>query len=223
MIYVTGDMHGDITRFKEKAVKRLRRGDTLIVCGDFGFVWNNSPEEQKLLKWIGKRRFHTLFIEGTHDNLDLLAQYPLSQWQGGEVRVISGRLIQLQRGQIYNIEESTVFAMGGGESRDPDVREQGKSWWAEEMPTLEQLEKARRNLESYRGVVDYIVTHDCPGSLRSCVDSEETVSHLSTFFDSMQQQCRYKKWFFGAYHLDKQIPPYYYALYKSVVPVRAQK
>mgnify|MGYP000860136438 CR=1 FL=1 len=223
MIYVTGDMHGDITRFKDKAIKKLRRGDTLIVCGDFGFVWDHSAQEQKLLQWIGKRRFNTLFIDGTHDNLDLLAEYPLTQWQGGPVRVISGRLMQLQRGHIYNIEDSTVFAMGGGESHDAELRQQSKTWWHNEMPTPDELEQARENLEAYRGVVDYIVTHDCPGSLRSCVDSAETVSHLGAFFNNMQQQCRYKKWFFGAYHQDKQIPPYYYALYKDVVPVRTQR
>lgn len=223
MIYITGDMHGDITRFKDKAIKKLRRGDTLIVCGDFGFVWDSSPQEIKLLKWIGKRRFYTLFIEGTHDNLDLLAQYPLTDWNGGKVRVISGRLMMLQRGHIYNIEDSTVFAMGGGESHDVDTREEGKSWWPGEMPTLEEIEQARQKLEAYRGVVDYVVTHDCPGSLRSCVDSTDRVNHLSAFFDYIQQQCRYKKWFFGAYHQDKQVPPFYYALYKSVVPVRPKR
>ena len=36
MIYVTGDLHGDLNRFKEKPMKQLKPGDTLLVCGDFG-------------------------------------------------------------------------------------------------------------------------------------------------------------------------------------------
>ena len=36
MIYVTGDTHGQIDRFKEKPVAGLKKGDTLIVLGDFG-------------------------------------------------------------------------------------------------------------------------------------------------------------------------------------------
>ena len=42
MILVTGDMHGEWERFGDKALKKLKKGDTLIVCGDFGFVWDNS-------------------------------------------------------------------------------------------------------------------------------------------------------------------------------------
>lgn len=37
MIYLTGDLHGDLERFKSKEMKKLKKGDTLIVCGDFGF------------------------------------------------------------------------------------------------------------------------------------------------------------------------------------------
>ena len=53
MIYVTGDIHADLDRFKGKEAKKLKKGDTLIVCGDFGFVWDGSKKEQQVLKWIG--------------------------------------------------------------------------------------------------------------------------------------------------------------------------
>ena len=42
MIYVTGDTHGDASRFDDPRLKNLKQGDTLIVCGDFGFLWNGS-------------------------------------------------------------------------------------------------------------------------------------------------------------------------------------
>ena len=38
MVYITGDMHGDQSRFNTKEIKALQPGDTLIICGDFGFV-----------------------------------------------------------------------------------------------------------------------------------------------------------------------------------------
>ena len=40
MVYVTGDMHGDASRFSDPRLKKLKKGDTLLVCGDFGFLWN---------------------------------------------------------------------------------------------------------------------------------------------------------------------------------------
>ena len=47
MILITGDTHGDLSRFKKKELKKLRKNDTLIICGDFGFVWNGSKTEQR--------------------------------------------------------------------------------------------------------------------------------------------------------------------------------
>ena len=83
MIYLTGDLHGDIERLKSKEMKKLKKGDTLIVCGDFGFVWDGSKKEQSVLKKLGKSKYQILFAEGTHDNLDLLEQYPAEDWNGG--------------------------------------------------------------------------------------------------------------------------------------------
>ena len=54
MIYITGDLHGEIERFDDKKMKKLKKGDILIVCGDFGFIWNNSIEEQKKLGFTAK-------------------------------------------------------------------------------------------------------------------------------------------------------------------------
>ena len=49
MVYITGDMHGDPTRFAEKGMKRLKKGDTLLICGDFGYIWEGGAAEEKLL------------------------------------------------------------------------------------------------------------------------------------------------------------------------------
>ena len=46
MIYVTGDIHGQIDRFKEKELKALKKKDTLFVLGDFGFLWDGSRQEE---------------------------------------------------------------------------------------------------------------------------------------------------------------------------------
>ena len=60
MVYVTGDMHGDFSRFDSPAIKQLKKGDTLIVCVDFGFVWDNSKIEQKILKKLGNKNFNEI-------------------------------------------------------------------------------------------------------------------------------------------------------------------
>ena len=52
MIYVTGDIHGELERFKEKPLRKLTKKDTLVVLGDFGFLWTGSKQEQKKLRWL---------------------------------------------------------------------------------------------------------------------------------------------------------------------------
>ena len=86
VICITGDLHGDFDRLCVPELKKLKSRDVLIVCGDFGFVWDGSKEEQKILKKIGKRRYDTLFVEGCHDNYELLKEYPVVAYKGGKAR-----------------------------------------------------------------------------------------------------------------------------------------
>lgn len=48
MVYITGDMHGDLSRFKNPIFKKLKAGDVLIVCGDFGFIWTVPARKNKI-------------------------------------------------------------------------------------------------------------------------------------------------------------------------------
>lgn len=218
MIYVTGDTHAQIERFKTKAVKRIKKRDTLIICGDFGFVWDGSKKENKLLKWLGKRRYHVLFLEGTHDNLDLLSQYPEEEFCGGRARHISGRCYQLLRGEYYTIDEQTLFVFGGGESLDIDTREEGKTWWVSELPTKDELDFARKNLESHGNQVDYILTHSPSSIVSGFLNMDESLSNpLVAFFDELTNSVQFKQWFFGSCHIDKVIPPRYHAVYQQVL------
>src|SRR5699024_7256657 len=113
MIYLTGDLHGDLERFKSKEMKKLTKGDTLIVCGDFGFVWDGSKKETSVLKKLSKLKYQILFVEGTHDNLDLIGQYPVEEWNGGKVRRIAENVLKLERGSVFTIEGKKLFAFGG--------------------------------------------------------------------------------------------------------------
>ena len=82
MVYVTGDLHGDYSRFKRPEMKKLRAGDILLVCGDFGFIWDNSKQEQAVLKKLSEKKYTIAFVDGCHENFDLLQQYRLVRWRG---------------------------------------------------------------------------------------------------------------------------------------------
>jgi predicted phosphodiesterase len=216
LIYVTGDMHGDLTRFKSKPMRALRKNDVLIVCGDFGFVWDDSPKEKRILKWIGKRKYHVLFVEGPNDNLELLRRYPQAEWNGGKVREISGRLRQLMRGEIYSIEGKVIFAFGGGSRKEEsDLLPPWAQW---ELPSPEELEHARQNLAKWDNKVDYIITHQPSRKIMEFLHPHHhDVNVLDAFLDELRKTCTYRRWYFGFLHKNKQIPPAEVALFQDVV------
>ena len=218
VIYITGDMHGDIERFKSRALKKLRRGDSLIVCGDFGFLWDGSRRERSRLKWIGKRRYNVLFVDGCHENYRLLEQYEPAEWNGGMTRPISGRLRQLMRGEVYDIGGKTVFAFGGGQSEDDEMRIPDKTWWRQEAPTEEETANGLRNLAACQHQVDYIVTHEPPAVVKEFLNMNSIErSHVNTYLNEVKQLCTFKRWFFGKCHINKVIPPQFYAVFDQVV------
>ena len=86
MVYLTGDTHGELDRFKHGKLRWLGKRDVVLVLGDFGFVWDGSKAEQKKLDWLRKRPYTLLFLDGSHENYDLLAQYPTVELFGGTGR-----------------------------------------------------------------------------------------------------------------------------------------
>ena len=65
------------------------------------------------------------------------------------------------RGQVFEIEGKTIFTFGGATSIDRDFRREGRSWWAQELPTYEELDVGIATLKRYGNKVDYIITHSC--------------------------------------------------------------
>ena len=53
---MTGDIHAsyDIAKLSESCFDTagLTKDDYVIICGDFGLVWNNSASEQYWLRWL---------------------------------------------------------------------------------------------------------------------------------------------------------------------------
>ena len=216
MIYITGDLHGDISRFSAPAMRRLRKGDTLIVCGDFGFVWDGSAKEQKLLKKIGAKPYTVLFLDGCHENFDLLKEYPVTDWKGGRAQVISGNLVHLMRGQLYTLEGYRFFTFGGGESREYDLRDGAKTWWEEEMPSLEEYQEALANLERVNWTVDCVLTHCAPSGVVQKINPSYGTDELTDFLEMVSQRCKFAYWFFGHYHENRIIDQKYILQWEKI-------
>jgi len=221
LIYVTGDTHGDINRFKDPAMKKIKSSDTLIVCGDFGFIWDGSRKEQSVLKKLASKNFTIAFVDGCHENFELLESLPVTEWNGGKVHMVAPNIVHLMRGQIYTIEGKQIFAFGGGHSQDYEFRREGDMWWERERPSHDEIREAIRNLAEYGNAVDFIITHEPPASLKDCLNVDVLQRlEVHAFFEDIIKTCSYKKWFFGKCHIDKHIPIKFYAVFNCVTPLK---
>ena len=120
-IYITGDTHGDFQRFGSKYFpqqKEMSRGDYVVIAGDFGGLWDGSQKDQYWLDWLNKKPFTTLFVDGNHENFDLLNTLPEKEWNGGRVHVVREHVLHLMRGQVFDFGGLAWFTMGGAASHD---------------------------------------------------------------------------------------------------------
>lgn len=227
MLYCTGDIHGDKLRFNDKNLKKLRRGDSLIICGDFGLIWDGSVQERRFLKKLGRKRYNVLFVDGAHENFGLLNEYPIEEWQGGKTRLISGHLRYLCRGEIFEIDKVKVFAFGGGRSEDYNILDVQSDEAELSLPSDQEISNAINRFEECDRKVDYIVSYEPPPILEDYAHtgnldvSEKTQLHA--LFDEIVKHCDYKKWIFGKCHKNRVVSPKYTAVYTSIIKLDTPK
>ena len=102
MLLVTGDTHGNFSRFSKRNYgKYIDVNDIVIICGDFGLLWEEDKEFLYWRKFFEERDWTTLFVSGNHENYNMLENYPIEKWNGGNIRRIGEKIIHLERGQIF--------------------------------------------------------------------------------------------------------------------------
>lgn len=244
MIYISGDTHGGFQRFGMKyfpAQKNMSRGDYMIICGDFGGVWNGSTEENYWLDWLEDKPFTTLFADGNHENYSMMSALPTIEWHGGKVHQVRENILHLTRGQIFDIDGLTWFVMGGARSHDIEdgildpastdfeirrrelcrqgrkrFRVLGQSWWPEELPSDREYAEALTNLEKAEWCVDCILTHCAPTSIAQKIDQHNEADQLTDFLESVKNRCQFAYWFLGHYHRNQIIDQKYILQWEQI-------
>lgn len=234
MIYVTGDTHGHRNFYKllefSKMHPNLNKNDFVIIAGDFGAVWNERTLKQDLEPYE-KLPFSVLFVDGNHENFDLLNSYPIEWWRGGKIHRIKPSIIHLLRGQVFGIEGKRIFTFGGANSRDKNKRIEHVSWWKEEVPNEEEFIEAKNNLQRYNNEVDYVIMHSTPAIAlrRLYVESNWNSKYLqhnnqvSCALENILSQIKAKIYFSGHQHFDERFSIWgrrYRLLYREIVPLK---
>lgn len=238
------DTHGSIDigklkRFRHEH-KKLTKNDYVIVCGDFGLLWNYesldrcigsntkdwcwAEDEIRLFEWYNDCPWTTLFIDGNHSNFDRLKTYPITEWHGGRIQKISDSIIHLMRGEIYEIDGRSIFTMGGAMSTDrgtatgTELYDIHKWWWPEEIPSSVEWNYAYDNLNKVNWKVDYIITHDAPATITMQTRLKYRVSKVSSNLEIIHTSTDFKHWFCGHLHMDEDFNNVS-VLYNRVLPI----
>ncbi len=223
MVYITGDTHGDISFFKDPQLKKLTEDDTLIICGDFGFIWDGSDKEKKKLEALKKKKYTICFLDGAHENFDIISNYNPYRFKGGNAHKIADNIFHLMRGEIFTFDKKTFFCMGGGESEDAYMRTEGESWWKEEMPNSEELLNGAQNLQDSNFHVDYVLTYEAPAIAKDFIrlhsHTEMHLTPLNSYLQELMQSVQYRHWYFGSLHMDLNISKKMTAVFNEVIKI----
>lgn len=160
------------------------------------------------------------------------------------MQVIRPSIIHLMRGQVYELEGLRIFTFGGAKSHDisggileksdPNFKRKKKeldrrrrsyrinhvSWWEEELPSEQEFEEGRRNLQRYDWKVDYILSHCCASSTQAVFSAGRyETDRLTDYLEEIRQRCEFKRWFFGHYHETRYVNDREIMLYEQIIRI----
>ena len=112
MIFITGDTHGDIDYKKLLILKErnLSYDDYLIICGDAGICW--SPQLLNyFLSLYNALGCTIIFIDGNHENFEMLNSMPLVEYKGALMHQIDEHIFHVLRGEIMIVIIKSSFVL----------------------------------------------------------------------------------------------------------------
>ena len=188
------------------------------------------------------KRFTTLFIDGNHENFDMIKELKVKDWHGGKVHIINDSVTHLMRGYVFNINGLRVFTFGGARSHDIrdgiintdndtwrqlyalaslnglQVRLNHISWWEEEMPSKSEMNRGTESLNDVNNSVDLILTHCCASSTAALMGYKD-VDDCTKYLEQIRQKVNFKKWYFGHYHKNYAVNDKEICLYDGIVRI----
>ena len=247
-IWITGDTHGDMTRFSSEIFseqKEMDKSDVVIICGDFGGVWNwkgETKEERYWMDWLSNKPFTTCFVDGNHECFPRLSALAEEERYGAPCGIVRDSVLWLKRGYVYTINDKKIFTFGGAASHDisdgildgndPNWRQKAKrmekqgkhlfrtegiNWWKEGIEQDPSVyARGLASLAAVNNSVDMIVTH-CAATSTQAVLGMMQKDRMTDYLQTIHDTVSFQYWFFGHYHMNRTALPHEYCLYEQIV------
>lgn len=157
MIYLTGDIHGEVYRIADAANQYgITPRDTVVLLGDVGMNYFGNNHGDRHRKKRRNKIGTTMFCIGNHEiRPETILTYHEVQWHGGLVYVEDAfpNLLFAKDRAVYDL-------VGGAYSVDKWYRLQCDwNWFPDEQPSDEIKARVKRKLEKLGWQVDIALTH----------------------------------------------------------------
>lgn len=202
-ILIAGDIHAQWEDLNEAIDDEYHKIKMIISCGDFGWWPHFHGTKNKLVYGefnqfgINNRGLPIYWCDGNHENFDSIDDYVSKN-----IFNFAGENIFYQpRGSVITLDdERNIMFFGGGLSIDKHHRKIGYSWWPQEIPNNDDINRALDNLEKYK--IDIMISHTGPevfiDQLNPALDklNDPTVKIMNMLLERASP----KQWFFGHFH-----------------------
>jgi len=217
MIYLTGDIHGDVrTALWVIRKHQITANDILVLLGDVGLNYYGANQgDRKRKKFLNAAGVPILCIHGNHEERPFnISSYYIRPWNGGSVYVEDDypNLLFAKDGEIFDLEERKTIVIGGAYSVDKYYRlRNGMNWFPDEQPSDEIKRQTEQALENCRWKVDLVLSHTCPQkyvpieAFLPGLDQSMVDHSTEEWLDTLEDRLGYQSWYCGHWHIDKRI------------------
>ena len=217
MVYLTGDIHGDVrTPLWLIQNYRLTPEDILVLLGDVGLnYFGNDKGDRKRKRQLNSAGIPVFCLHGNHEERPFnIPTYHETEWRGGTVYIEDDfpNLLFAKDGCMFDLEGRKAVVFGGAYSVDKYYRLQnGWNWFPDEQPSEKIKKRSEQTLTDCKWKVDLVLSHTCPQkyvpveAFLSGLD-QSTVDHSTEeWLDRIEDRLDYAAWYCGHWHIDKRI------------------
>jgi TPR repeat protein/predicted phosphodiesterase len=207
-IILLADIHGhlrlDFTREKLSKLK-LQAEDVVVILGDAGIVWQ-EPMRVDIKEFYSSLPCALLFLDGNHENFDLLNRMKTVTRYGGLVHEVLPNVFHLLRGQAYLVNGKKCFVFGGAYSIKRENNSSPVHTWESELPNVDEYRLGLKTAAENENRFDLIFTHQAPRSLLDAIDYvyANAETKLLDYLEKLKQEVSFDLWYFGHIHRDLQ-------------------
>lgn len=230
MIYITGDLHGQLDNVIYLTQKHnTTKEDIVVILGDAGFNYYGDGRDEYMKKRAERLPITFLCIHGNHEmRPGTLENYKLIPFAGGYAYIEEAYpSIFFAKDGLFSVCGQTILVIGGAYSVDKEYRlNRGFGWWADEQPSEEVKSYVEHKLNKAGWKVDYVFTHTCPFQYQPTevflpwIDQSTVDTSTEKWFEEIEGKLKYSKWYCGHFHVDKSVDKIRF-LFKDIISFEA--